>query len=197
MLASVLDLGGKVTLPTVSKVVKALEDELIVGRADGAITLLQPDKLLDLLSANFRPPVEKARYVGKVNLSERELQTALADTARRIGARFALTGAASATKYAVMAREPVVTAYCDCPPEELLAALTQQAERTTRFPNLDLRWTRDASAYFDLLTDVDVPYASPVQAYLELMSGDKRQQETAEQIRAYVLRRARADRVAV
>ena len=102
----------------------ALEDELIVGRADGAITLLQPDKLLDLLSANFRPPVEKARYVGKVNLSERELQTALADTARRIGARFALTGAASATKYAVMAREPVVTAYCDCPPEELLAALT-------------------------------------------------------------------------
>src|SRR4029078_6306480 len=36
--------GGRVSLPTVSKVVSGLEDDLIVGRNDSALRLLQPDK---------------------------------------------------------------------------------------------------------------------------------------------------------
>jgi hypothetical protein len=33
----------------------------------------------------------------------------------------------------------------------------------------------------------DLWWASPVQVYLELMAGDKRDQETAEQVKSYIL----------
>jgi hypothetical protein len=85
----------------------------------------------------------------------------------------------------------VITAYSDQSPERLLSALGVRVERTERFPNLDLTWTDDATVYFDPQSRSGVPYASPVQAYLELMAGDKRQRETAEQVREYILRTLR------
>jgi hypothetical protein len=186
---AIRDLGGGVTLPTVSKVLKALEADLIVGRQTGEIRVLQPDKLLDRLAENYRPPKTSDRYVGKAALPERELPLALANAARRVGSKFILTGAASASQYAVLAGEPVVAAYCDRMPEELLSAIGARFERTDRFPNVNLVRTSDAPVYFDSEPKAGVSYASPVQAYLELMSGDKRHRETAEQVRAYVLRR--------
>jgi hypothetical protein len=195
---AIRDLGGTITLPTVSKVLKALEGDLIVGREPGSIRLLQPDKLLERLAVNYRAPKTKDRYVGKIALGEQELPRALANAARQVGSRFVLTGAASATRYAVMAREPIVAAYCSSPPEELLSVLPAPAERSDRFPNIDLIWTTDAPVYFDpdlsnVADEAEVPCASPVQAYLELASGDNRQRQTAEQVREYLLRRVRRD----
>jgi hypothetical protein len=188
---AIRELSGNVSLATVSKVVKVLEGDLIVGREQGDIRLLQPEKLLDQLAANYRPPKAKGRYVGKVALGERELERKLADIARSQDRRFVLTGATSASNYAVLGREPVVAAYCDESPEQLLPALGGRVERTDRFPNLDLIWTDEATVYFDPQPRADVPFASPVQAYVELMAGDKRQRETAEQVREYVLRTLR------
>ena len=51
--------GGAVALSTVSKALARLEDELIVGRQSGKIRLLQPDKLLQRLVENYRPPEVK------------------------------------------------------------------------------------------------------------------------------------------
>jgi hypothetical protein len=189
--ATIRELSGNVSLATVSKVVKVLEGDLIVGRKEGDIRLLQPEKLLDQLAANYRPPKTKERYVGKIALGERELERKLADAARSQGLRFVLTGTASTSNYAVLGREPVVAAYCDESPERLLSALGIRVEQTERFPNLDLTWTDEATVYFDPQPRSDVPFASPVQVYLELMTGDKRQRETAEQVRQYVLRTMR------
>lgn len=177
------------TLPTVSKVIKTLEADLIIARQIGKIRLLQPDKLLDRLGENYRPAKTRERYVGRVAVSERELAQALTDAARRIGSRFILTGAASASQYAVLAAEPVVAAYCDRTPGELLSAFGADFQRTDRFPNVDLAWPTETPVYFDPMEKAGVSYASPVQSYLELMAGDKRQRETAEQVRTYVLRR--------
>lgn len=186
---TIADLGGRITLSTVSKVLKTLEHDLIVSREKGAIRLLQGDKLLDQLAANYRPPQVRDRFVGRVDLTERELQLALASAARKNDAKFVIAGAASGNQYAVLAREPVVSAYCSKPPEELLASLSNSAQRTDRFPNLELTQTADARVYFDPTNRDEVPYASPVQAYLELASGDKRQRETAEQVRRFLLGR--------
>jgi hypothetical protein len=146
---------------------------------------------LDELASNYRSPKTVERYVGKIAISELELAKALADAARRIGSRLVMTGAASAPNYAVMAREPVVTAYCRTAPRELVSALGAKFEETDRFPNIDLTRTEEGPPYFDVVTEEGVEYSSPVQSYLELMSSDKRQRETAEQVRAYVLRRTR------
>ena len=191
IVTAISDGGGKVSFPTVSKVLKTLEADLIVERTPGQIKLLQADKLLDQLAANYRQPKVAERYVGRVAMSERELPSALTAAAAQIGAKFVLSGTASAVKYSVLAREPLVSGYCSAAPSDLLAALRAQFEETDRFPNVDLICTDDTLPFFEPTSDASVSYASPVQAYLELMAGDKRQRETADQVREYVLRRVR------
>ena len=109
---------------------------------------------------------------------------------------FLITGAASAARYSVLAREPIVAAYCSAAPKDLLSALGVKFEETDRFPDIDLTYTGEELPYFDSAGQDGVEYASPVQAYLELMSGDKRQRESAEQVRDYILRRVREYREA-
>jgi hypothetical protein len=59
--------------------------------------------------------------------------------------------------------------------------------QSDRFPNLELIETEDETVYFDAWQKDNFWWASPVQVYLELMSGDKRDQETAEQVRSLLL----------
>ncbi|MGA2230384.1 MAG: hypothetical protein ABSH22_05750 [Tepidisphaeraceae bacterium] len=183
--------SGRISFSTVSKVVKTLEADLIVDRSEGQIRLLQADKLLEQLGTNYCPPKISERSVGKVDIAEGELPKTLAEAARRIGARFVLTGAASAPRYSVAAREPVVAAYCSVSPQHVLSSLGARFEETDRFPNIDLLYTEDNPPYFESTGQDGIRYASPVQAYLELASGDKRQKETADQVRDYILRRIR------
>jgi hypothetical protein len=60
--------------------------------------------------------------------------------------------------------------------------------QSDRFPNLELIETEDETVYFDARQEDNFWWASPVQVYLELMTGDKRDQETAEQVRSFLLR---------
>ncbi len=189
IVTTIREMGGSITIATVSKVLKTLEADLIVERSSNGIGLIQAEKLLDQLAANYRSPRLLERWVGKVEIGESELSKSLADGARSIDSRFIITGAASAVKYSVFAREPVVAAYCTVSPKKILSALAVNSEETDRFPNVDLIRTDDGLPYFDSIKQDSFEYASPVQAYLELMSGDKRQRETAVQVREYILRR--------
>jgi hypothetical protein len=85
----------------------------------------------------------------------------------------------------------LVSAYCGAAPSDLLVALGVRFEETDRFPNVDLMSTDDSLPFFEPMSDAGASYASPVQAYLELMAGDKRQRESSDQVREYVLRRVR------
>ena len=49
-------LGGGLSLSAVSKVLKGLEEELIIEKSCAGIALLQPEKLLQKLGENYRPP---------------------------------------------------------------------------------------------------------------------------------------------
>ena len=98
-----------------------------------------------------------------------------------------LTGASSTAEYAVMAREPVQTFYCTNL-ESLVKRLGSELDETSRFPNIELLETDEECVYFDARDDLA---ASPVQTYLELIRGDKREQETAEQVRKAILQPAK------
>ena len=60
--------------------------------------------------------------------------------------------------------------------------------QSDRFPNTELVETEDETVYFDAQQEGNLWWASPVQVYLELMAGDKRDRETAEQVRSLILR---------
>jgi len=86
-----------------------------------------------------------------------------------------------------MAREPIDSFYCSNL-ESLLKRLRGRIEQNSRFPNVTFAETDDEFVYFDPREGL---LASPVQAYLELARGDKREQETAEQVARAILERLR------
>ena len=181
----ILRRGGRLSLATVSRVLKVLEDELIIGRQEGDIRLLQAEKLLTNLVANFEPPEVKRSFSGKVSLPQSQIISVLSEAADQQDVRIALSGAGSAGRYAVMATEETLSVYCTAY-DKLLPQLPVISD--TFFPNLTLQETTDETAYFDVRHQNGYPWASPIQTYLELMTGEKRDRETAEQLRSLLLR---------
>src|SRR6185295_8823256 len=71
----ILKREGKVSLSTVSKVLKALQEDLIISRND-EIRVLQPERLLEQLQNAYRRPRTKPRLQGKINNLGEFLRTA-------------------------------------------------------------------------------------------------------------------------
>lgn len=184
--------GGTIAPSTVSKALARLEEELIVGRQSGKIRLLQPEKLLQRLVENYRPPEVRRRFLGKSSTRPEALLMGRAAWVADGGTFIAVTGVSSARLYATMALEETVSVYCS-DIDNVLSRLGQVGEKVqeqNRFPNLELLETSDALAYFDLRAKAGCPWASPVQAYLELATGGKREQEAAEEVKAVIWREA-------
>jgi hypothetical protein len=203
--------GGKVTLGTVSKVCQRLGADLVIEGGRGQppwappptsrrerlpqspragpapfvrwYRLLQPEKLLDLLAENYELPAVTRTFQGKCALPREALRTRLAGWEGQSGERVVLTGASSVEVYAVMAREPVQSFYCT-DIEKAVMSLSSDVRETDRFANMTLLETRDDFVYFDRRPGL---VASPIQCYLELMSGDTRERETANQVRRVIL----------
>jgi hypothetical protein len=178
---------GGVAFSTVSKVLKRLEDDLIVSREQGLIRLLQADTLMENLAANYEPPVVSERFRGKSNLPRSEVVRRLLTAAKATDARFAMTGAASAERQAVMASEPLVSCYCTATVGKLISEANIDAKETDRFPNVELLRTSDDRVFFDTRDEDGLPAASPIQTWLELATGDKRQKDAAQQVRRGIL----------
>lgn len=168
---------------TVSKSLKTLEEDLIVERTR-IIRLLQPDKLLEKLGENYTSPNIRERVRLKVPESGSTLLQLVQRQAQALRLPFVATGASSVMRYAVMQRGDMVSIYCPRV-ESLLDRLS--GSQSDRFPNLELLETQDETVYFDARQEEDFCWASPVQVYLELMAGDKRDQETAEQVKSYIV----------
>jgi len=172
------------SLSTVSKALKALEEDLIITRKD-TIRLLQPGKLLEKLDENFVLPNIKERLRLKVPEDRGPLRKLLLNLSQKLGLPLAASGMSSVGQYAVMQRGDMLSVYCPCI-EKLLSLLP--GSQTDRFPNLELIETDDETVYFDSRNKGDFRWASPVQVYLELMTGDKRDKETAEQVMSFILK---------
>lgn len=171
-------------LPTVSKVLKSLEQDLIVERNDN-IRLLQPDKLLEKLSENYTTPNIKERVRIKISEDSETIRELLVKLSQVQNIPIVASGTSSVTQYAAMQRGDLLTVYCPS-----IEALIRQipGNQTDRFQNLELVETEDETAYFDARQEGNFWWASPIQAYLELMVGDKRDRETAEQLKTFLLR---------
>lgn len=178
-----------VSLSTVSKALKALDEDLIVSRDGGRIRLVQPDKLLAKLLESFVPDRLPVSLRVRVSSPLSELPERLADLSERLDLPVIATGLGSVGRYAVMQRGEVLSVYCP-QPEALLAHLP--VAESGRFANLEVVQTDAEQLYFDSRRDDRSAFrwAAPAQVYLELMRGDKRDQETAAQVRATILREA-------
>ncbi|WP_298866192.1 hypothetical protein, partial [uncultured Gimesia sp.] len=187
LLEEIVNRGGEVTLPTISKVSSALVDELILerkkqGRAT-KLRLLQPEKLLDRLAEKFEAPVIQQQFIGKLSLDEMKFQSLIQNWKQDSSESIVLTGSSSSDSYATMAREPIQQYYCT-DLASLLKYLGESVRENDRFPNIQIYETDEPTVYFDIRNSIN---ASPLQTFLELNTGEKRERETAEQVRESIL----------
>jgi len=186
--AFILKHNSSITLSTVSKVVKKLEHYLVISKEERRLTLLQPDMLLDLLSVNYRTPKIVRHWRGKLGEQSSKFWRKLG-TASKIGfAKICRTGRSSAEEYATIAEDSLRSYYIDVPPQELLDFCQVSDEETNRFPDLELIQVEEHWPFFDMRKAENCFMASPVETYLELSKGDKRQQQTAKQIEQMILK---------
>jgi hypothetical protein len=171
------------SLSTVSKALKTLKEDLIISRED-TIRLLQPDKLLQKLSENYTPPNIKERIRLKIPEGIETIEDLLRKESQALGLPLAAAGMSSVGRYAVMQRGNLLSVYC---PRLDILMERLSGSQSDRFPNLELIETEDETVFFDGRQEENFWWASPVQAYLELMAGDKRDQETAEQVKSYII----------
>lgn len=172
--------GGTITLPTVSKVLKVLEEELLVGREE-TIRVLDVKRLLDTLTLNYRGATIRRRLKGKVASVEATLPKLMA-TAEEAG--LSLAGS-DPTRYAIMPGDERVTTIYASSIDKVLGGA--DFTETSRFPNIELLETDDQLVYFDRRRADVFYWTSPLQVYLELAAGGKRERETSEQIRQDLL----------
>ncbi len=175
--------GGALTLSMVSKVLQRLEADLVIERPSrNAVRVIQPERLLEGLLEAYQAPKIQETWMGKIALPAGELLARLQEISR--DGDVVRTGDASAGEYAAWAGEPLIACYCRATPATLLARLGAEAKETRVFANLRLVQTADQLVYFDARPNLA---ASPIQAYLEMASGDKRQKEVAGRIRSAIL----------
>ncbi len=181
--------GGSLTLATISKVLKSLEEQLFAQRSEGVIRVARPAELLDRLARAWRKPEIRRRFTGRLTGANPQAMSArLFDSARAAGVRLVVTGVGSTNRYATAARSGATPFYCS-DLEALTSAMFLEGilEETSRFAQLELLEAEDPPLYFDTRTDEGISWASPVQTWLELAEGDKRDRETAAQVRRCLL----------
>jgi Fe2+ or Zn2+ uptake regulation protein len=165
--------GSSASFSTVSKVLKSLEEDLIISR-NQEVSLIDGKRLLNSLTKNYSPPQIGSHVVGKVSDVPETLKQ-IRQTAKKEEFRYARN---EPSKYTVMpsAGGAIAKIYTDS--IKKLADEIQITE-TDRFPNIELIETEEPTVYFDLREDEGFYWTSPLEVYLELANGGKREKETA------------------
>ena len=181
--AAVVAAGCELSLPQTSKAVQAMAEDLVLSKSVGTITLREPLRLLDELGAAWRTPPIRARQAVRLPATSHWARS-LSSVA---GLKWAVTGESSVARYAVFSQSgPRRIAVSDL--GLALASLGGVAERVPSFADLEIIETNEAGFFFGNETDeAGLRWASRLQTWLELASGDARQQDAAQDLRQKLL----------
>src|SRR3954453_23953799 len=172
--------GGSISAPTVSKVLKQLEEDLVVERVDQSFRVLDAARLLGRLVERYRPQVES-----KVRGTFQDPTDGPA----------ALRARAEAARTRLVLRDEHI--YVNAPVgDEVMTYYTESIPRVLdgssfveepRYGDVELTQTSRQEVFFDAREERGGLCCSPLQIYLELANGGKREREIAESLRADLL----------
>jgi len=165
---------------TVSKMLVSLEQDLLITKKP-EIRVVRPDALLDRLREDYIPPV--SRYSEKVRLLGSETAwTQINKNVADRGMRYAIS---NPERYAVLPRSSSAYRVFTNSVEDFLAGLEYSPD--DRFPTLELIETESRVPFFDKQFADERWWTSPIQEYLALANGGKREAEAAVAIRKQIL----------
>lgn len=181
---------GSLSLGQVSKVLSALEEDLIIRRSDDGVRLIQPERLLDSLVESYRRPIAVQELNVKAAVGP-DLLAELMALAQGSGAR-------------IVGYEPARYVIAPEPGERLLVYVeprgfssvrrASQLEESRRFANVTIRAIKEPTVFFDAEEEGGFQWCSPLETYLQLMQGGKREQQAATQLRERILKKAETAR---
>lgn len=164
--------GGKTTFPTVSKVLKTLEEELLIVKKE-KVRLLDAKKLLDKLVKNYRRPQTKRT----LSIKCADLSFALEKMSENAKKKNTLFAWDYPARYTVMPSDSSAMKIYTQSINELLKGV--DFAETSRFPDIILLETDEPTVYFDRRKEKDAYFLSPLETYLQLSTEGKREQEAA------------------
>jgi len=175
ILSSIKQRGGALTQSTVSKVLKGLEEDLIIEKRSREIFLLQPKKLLKKLLENYRSPVIteklKLKLPNMENLNGLRIVDDFKNSLSEV--KWVISGDSSARRYSVMADDSLLRIY-------MTDYSSLIAYEDDRFYNVVAQKTASSFLYFDTREENGLNWASPIQSWIELNRLGKREREIAD-----------------
>jgi len=173
---------GSISMGQASKALDILCEELIIAKNPGSIKLVEAQRLLDNLARNFKKL--KAISVQSLRLGEGlNWQKCL----NRGGLNWVVSGETSARHFSSIGESGPWKVYVS-DMSKALENLGNTIENVSHFADLELTYTNNPCVYFDASQDSDgIIWASEIQAFLELMTGDARQREVAQSLRKKIL----------
>lgn len=182
--SAVQEAGAKLSLSQASKAVQSMQEDMILSKSEGSITLQEPLRLLDKLGSEWK----KLSIRGRKSLrlpSETDWAKALTSNTLL---KWAMTGESSVTRYTMFSQGgPRRIAVSSLPLAQTLLGGTP--EQVPNFADVELIETDEAGSFF--CNEIDAKglrWASKLQTWLELQSGDGRQQDAARDLRNQILR---------
>ncbi|WP_412030572.1 hypothetical protein [Deinococcus yunweiensis] len=182
--AAIEQRGGKISQPLISRVVKELTSQALVGSdsAGHRITLQEPGVLLERLAEHWKDEPH-VLWRGRVptDFLPQAAQHLFASAAQPV----VLTGLSSIGAVSSLTTDGSLSLYVD-----RVANLPELAgaTKTGRFPNLTLYQAPGDEVFFDVRPDdAGILHASPIQIYLEARRGDSRLHQAAEEVKRRIL----------
>lgn len=177
--------GTNLSISQISKTVQALQEELIVSKKKGCISLTDPLRLLDELARNWSTSksVHKKYYKLTKNLP------ALATSLNQSKLAWSVIGADSLGEYMPFSEQgPIKIAVSSLARAE--RSLPISSEEIPNFADIALIETTEEGFFFNNKQDKDgIRRADVLQSWLELQNGDARQKEIAGDLKKILLSR--------
>ena len=188
LLEAIQQAGTELSLPQASKAVQAIEGDMIVSKSGGAITLRERLSLLDKLGKEWRKPLIRGRQALRLPPGKEFARTLSFNPLLK----WAVTGESSASRYVMFSQGgPRRIAVSSLP--LALTLLGGVLEPVPSFADVELLETEETGFFFaNEVDESGVRWANKLQAWLELQSGDARQQDAARDLRNLILREVKA-----
>jgi hypothetical protein len=168
-----------VSLGQVANIKKLLLDREWLLDTHNGMTLTNPSALLDEWSQSYN--FQRNRAVECYVMAEiPEIEVQVAETCRRLGLHYALTGFSSAARIAPMVRYQKASVYISGDSRSLVETLSWKVVPSGS--NISLLLPYDEGVYLESREVDSITIVSPVQTYLDLKSVHGRGQEAAEAV---------------
>jgi hypothetical protein len=175
---NIASLWFTLSIGTISKVLKSLEEDLMITRNDNQISVIQPGMLLDKLVKRYKKP----EVLEKIYLRLSEDRNEARDVINQIigNNNWIWTGESSAELYTstTPSNKFYIYSLSNYSPNDLIGNYIDN-----KFYNYVIYYIKDRYVFFDSYNN----YASNIQTFIELSHLDKREKEIAEDIKRDII----------